>query len=308
MELGAMADIERRDYRSPEDRTRYLEKCAANGLGDFYRETLLKEYGGGFVAHYTSLEGFRSIITNNELWASNIRFLNDRREMDYGIDEVLQFLEQNDEKADRETAELFAAVKGRLKTNIPEIYACCFCEHNDSLGQWRGYTGGGQGIAIEFNNRALDDHFEIEFERLGLYKVIYGEREAKIFLRNEIRNISRHRSMFEFQEPTMEDGLLKRLLRLAPQIKHDAFQEEREWRLIVNRPRDPNKIAFRTRDNVLVPYVKLGEKDKPLPIGRVIIGPGKDMDLTEQSVRMFLGMQPHYLGVKVEKSAVPFRT
>ncbi|OMQ31300.1 DUF2971 domain-containing protein [Ensifer sp. 1H6] len=294
--------------------SRHLEQLAANGLGDFYRETLLEEYGGRTLTHYTSLEGFRSIITNSELWASNIRFLNDRREMDYGIDEAIKFLEANDGNDDKETAELFAAVKERLTNNIPEIYACCFCEHNDSLGQWRGYTGGGQGVAIEFNARALNDHFETEFQRTSLYKVIYGEDHTRFSLKKAIRrifgrvDIDNDISEVVGPETTIEGRLLKLLLRLAPQFKHDAFKDELEWRLIVNRPSDVSKIAFRTRDNVLVPYVKLGDKDKPLPIGRVIVGPGKDMHLTEQSVRMFLGTQSHYLGVKVEKSTVPFRT
>ncbi len=100
------------------------------------------------ITHYTTMEGFRSIIENDQLWVSNIRFLNDKREMEYGIKEAVTFLEEQARDTNNHGVKkkLFEAAKKRIQSKgIPSAYACCFCEQNDNLGQWRGYTAGGQG-------------------------------------------------------------------------------------------------------------------------------------------------------------------
>src|SRR5258708_7067446 len=38
----------------------------------------------GFVFHYTTTEGLRGIVENNELWATSAYFLNDTTEITYG--------------------------------------------------------------------------------------------------------------------------------------------------------------------------------------------------------------------------------
>ncbi len=264
------------------------------------------------ITHYTSLEGFRSIIACSQLWVSNIRFLNDKSEMDYGIKEAIKFLEKlESDGSDSTRKNLIASAKRRITTRgIPDAYACCFCEHGDSLGQWRGYSSGTQGIAIDFQAECLKNHFLPYGGELA--PVAYGQDATRQALLKRFEEfISKgegkrdlFRDFLEQQSESLEDAIIH----LAPRFKHKSFEDEREWRIIVKAPLPILKVEYRTRDNVLVPYLKLGSSDLPLPIERVRIGPGKDMDITKQSVEMFLQSTNRYDGVDVEKSNVPFRT
>ncbi|MDX1017315.1 DUF2971 domain-containing protein [Sinorhizobium medicae] len=85
----------------------------------------------------------------------------------------------------RDDTRLFAAVKKRIKhRGIPSAYACYF---NDSLGKWRGYTGGTQGIAIEFYASSLRQQFKAS--NATLQKVIYGQDETRQVLEQEADNL-----------------------------------------------------------------------------------------------------------------------
>lgn len=265
------------------------------------------------ITHYTSLEGFRSIIADSQVWVSNIRFLNDKREMDYGIREAVKFLEQLEKSTGTDDArkKLFAAAKRRINAHgIPDAFACCFCEHGDSLGQWRGYSNGTQGVAIDFQAEDLRRHF-LPYG-IELAKVVYGQDETRRELQERLEkfistnegNKDLFRDLVDQQSEALEDLIIS----LAPRFKHKSFEDEREWRIIVKTPLQAVTVEYRTRDNVLVPFIKLGSSNLALPIEAVRVGPGKDMDITKQSVEMFLKSTEHYEGVIVEKSNVPFRT
>jgi hypothetical protein len=85
-------------------------------------------------------------------------------------------------------------------------------------------------------------------------------------------------------------------------VKHDAFREEKEWRLLVVT--DAVRTQFRTSKLGLVPYVTLtlGEG----AIKEIVVGPGSHPDLRARGVERLLesvGLQT----VKVRPSEAPFR-
>ena len=53
------------------------------------------------LSHYTGLDGFLSIIQNNTIRASNILFLNDKEEMQYGIDVATEVLKEIESRTSR---------------------------------------------------------------------------------------------------------------------------------------------------------------------------------------------------------------
>lgn len=261
------------------------------------------------VTHYTSLEGFRSIVENDQLWASNIRFLNDKAEMEFGLKEAVKFLEHQEKQIEKVTSAhgvLRRAKKNIQSKGIPSAFACCFCTDGDSLSQWRGYTNGGQGIAITFEVGRLDDHFS-EYNAV-MAEVAYGTDATKQRLTDEFEKLvsSSGGDLFSDGWPSAEN-LEALILTLSPQFKHKSFEDEREWRLIINEPKKQSDLEYRTKDNVLVPYLKLGQRGVPLPITKITVGPGKDVDITMQSVEMFLKSKMHYEDVEVSRSYVPFR-
>ncbi|MBM7323863.1 DUF2971 domain-containing protein [Agrobacterium sp. S2] len=280
------------------------------------RETIAKQFETQVesmrtVTHYTSLEGLCSIIQNHQLWASNVRFLNDEQELKYGVDTAISFLEEEVYAADDPASNFLSTHIDRLRdsllnSSLPPIYACCFCETRDNLSLWRGYSKGGQPIAIDFNVGLLQQHLNAK-----IVPVSYGQGDTRKALQ---RAYAQWRTEFEgmaAQDAANLESHLEALrnvvFTLAPQFKHPGFAGEQEWRLIVERP-SGDQIQYRTRDYVIVPYVTIGTEEVPLPIDTIRIGPGKNMELTKSSVEMLLQSNPEYAEIEVELSNVPFRT
>lgn len=255
------------------------------------------------LSHYTSLDGFLNIIKENQIRASNILFLNDTEEMEYGIKVAKDVL-----------TKLSPTKKSQALTSlneIPDVYACCFCEQPDMLSQWRGYGASGQSVSIQFKAQQLENLAKSqEFE---LHKVIYGRKQAIELLRDRLKRAPSTASLVrallgtkDENAYTEDDARRTAILDLAPRFKNDAFQEEQEWRIIA-KAHTVKKVEYRTRDNVILPYVNIGSATG-LPIARVTIGPGKDAELTRKSVDKFLSQNPLYKDVEVAVSKIPFRS
>lgn len=114
--------------------------------------------------HYTSLQSFMKIMTSGCLWASNIHFLNDRREYEDGRQICLQVIKGYTEEtispaARRELGLLYSLIEENRPDNImnwsvENIFSTSFCKEGDLLSQWRGY-GQNSGVAIGFDLQAL---------------------------------------------------------------------------------------------------------------------------------------------------------
>src|ERR1700727_58993 len=92
--------------------------------------------------HYTSAEGLKGIIENNELWATSAYYLNDSAEMFYGYNvlrEVLdQWLSENKRTEDSFTLGLARQLRSSFddlfeKRLLKPIYLTCFCEDDNLL-------------------------------------------------------------------------------------------------------------------------------------------------------------------------------
>jgi hypothetical protein len=175
-------------------------------------------------------------------------------------------------------------------------YVVCLTEKHDQLGQWRGYGQG--GYAIGFRKDGL------EAMPGQLRKVLYGDTGVEATC-GEIIEYCRTRP------PTGHpgthgyfDALNFCMPRLAV-VKHDAFEEENEWRLIASNYRGsapPVKVRTSPR---LIPYIEL--RFQPSCIAKIVIGPGGDAH-SERAVRAALrasNYDPN--GVQITQSRAPFR-
>jgi hypothetical protein len=79
---------------------------------------------------------------------------------------------------------------------------------------------------------------------------------------------------------------------VAPTIKHCAFHEEQEWRLIsAPIPFGDSRWQVRAGRSMLIPYipVTLAPSDAYLPIQDVVVGPTPHMDLAVRAAGVLLG-------------------
>ncbi len=263
------------------------------------------------LSHYTSLDGFLNIIRESQIRASNILFLNDTEEMEYGMRVARDVLAEIDQaRSDAPIRQLTRALTG--SSDIPDVYACCFCEEQDMLSQWRGYGAATQSVSIQFDADQLAALARAQ--EYDLFQVSYGKKQAINQLRERLRTAESRaavvRALLQSKYEsgyTADDARRAAVVDLAPRFKNDAFSEEREWR-IVAKGYVVKHVEYRTRDNVIIPYVNVGSPNTRLPITRVTVGPGKDAGLTRKSIEKFLSQGPFYSDVQVAVSSIPFRT
>jgi hypothetical protein len=274
--------------------------------------------------HYTTVEGMKGILEENELFATNLRFMNDRTELEYGLSLVKTVIAEQRSiyPPSSSQARILERCSGLLEFfslddesgPAAEFYGTCFCQSPDSLSQWRAYAKEGAGYALGFSGSLLTSSL---FLGDGLLvKVIYDEEKQKELVKSLVTSFVDH-----FQKTWQAlSGNHKRAYRryagyafnaaataLIISFKHPSFESEQEWRYVdlVNES-DASRLQFRPRAGSLVPYIRLRTRDgQKLPVVRVVHGPGNQQQTSLFGLRLFL--QKHGLTdlIEVRRSNVP---
>lgn len=254
--------------------------------------------------------------TFGTLWATDARYLNDSKELTYGVEILATKLEE------RAGATTTPVVRERLtqladdvrtsrfeftfgsRTEKPDPHVTCFCTSGNLLSQWRGYGDGGGGFAIGFSRAALDEFIVVDPELLKTdphiadtpigrpVRVHYGVEETSTFLEECAEEIADGLEAVEsgaktYRWPDTFHGVAATWL---AQVKHDAFQEESEWRLIVDRGDDKDR-QFRAGRLGLIPYRPLYfpiTKGGEPSITEIVVGPGGERQLRKAAVEQLL--------------------
>jgi hypothetical protein len=272
--------------------------------------------------HYTSATGLESILRQRLLRATDTGFLNDLKEIIYAtepliprLDDLLEIVAAHDAKYDqgqkirssivrsaRDAIKRFTHLDKDMPPPSPgqyrdgATYVACLTEDHDQLGQWRGY--GQEGYAIGLRKAGL------KAMPGELRRVLYGDsgvdatcEEIVEYLRTQ--PLSAHpgtRGYF--------DALSFCMPRIAA-VKHAAFEQELEWRLIVsNYGGSAPPVKVRTSP-LLIPYVEL--RFEQSCVAEIVIGPGGHSH-SERAVRAALranNYDPN--GVQITQSTAPFR-
>jgi hypothetical protein len=109
--------------------------------------------------HYSSIAGFQGIIESKSIFATDLQFLNDRREFVYTrriAEDVVESLPEQGALGfpKREFAKKAVNIAFDAKfLNLKgiQIFVACFSHEEDQLGQWRGYSHGTSGVSLAFN-------------------------------------------------------------------------------------------------------------------------------------------------------------
>ncbi|MFM0224838.1 DUF2971 domain-containing protein [Paraburkholderia dipogonis] len=281
--------------------------------------------------HYTTAEGFQSILSGRSFWATDISHLNDSSELEYGCDLFAMRLGVLKDKWANDFVSHF--VDGMMKQlRLPsglvfQAYVVCFCTNGNLLSQWRGYGSGGGGYSIGLsphkktgaqlggNAFVLDDGGVVH-----LRQVIYDPVEQVTLFDKLLEGIAevlaQHGQSMrweEFREKVLQDALMRAQIVLAdllPCFKSHAFSEEKEFRYIYFAHTYPLKNQrFRIRHGSFVPYVPLNLLDLqkgPLRVSRVYCGPTLNASLTMHTVSQLVGSLGHS-DVDVCESDIPLR-
>jgi hypothetical protein len=108
--------------------------------------------------HYTTGENLIKIIESGELWATHISCLNDTTEFTYAVEQVHKRVREKLLTASHSHAPLLKRFDEMLSnpgTEIAPFFVACFSQRKDDLSQWRAYSGGEGGYALQFDPQKL---------------------------------------------------------------------------------------------------------------------------------------------------------
>jgi hypothetical protein len=111
--------------------------------------------------HYTSIEVFQKIVLSKRVYATDVRYLNDREEFIHARKIVGGILKESPEldasgflyKDFLSKAVLLGFDSGPLAE--VQIFVTCFSAAEDQLSQWRGYSHGSGGVSLGFDLRCF---------------------------------------------------------------------------------------------------------------------------------------------------------
>jgi hypothetical protein len=201
-------------------------------------------------------------------------------------------------------AEVIRGVADRLEAGLDyDTYVTSFCAKNDLLSQWRAY-GTDFGYSIGFRSASLKG---IEppgvDEPTRLLKVMYGDEEASEKIEGFPASATDQPTPARFDD-RCEKVLQDHAIPLLATVKHPAFAEEQEWRMLTsNRGVDGGPPGMRPGPIGIVPYAAI-----PLisdAFASVKTGPGEHPEVRIKGVQSLL--KNHHLDVEVSASEIPLR-
>lgn len=254
--------------------------------------------------HYTGVGALLGIVESNSLWASNIYYLNDSREIVHACDifrmSLSAYLKDGaiDSNEEEYLNQLNTWVEG-CKRNHFNIFIFSLSEHSSLLSQWRSYTPHGKGVSIGISEQTINYLAKQHKLRIGkcLYEIqeqanLVGSLINKMILRfrrrpPEIDLSKAHPATcyFEFLEQFRGD-----VLQVLALIKHETFVEEQEWRLVspyFEKYITPD-IKYREGASMLIPYIELELGNEKPSFEQVVLGPSTYQELSMSALRQFL--------------------
>lgn len=270
--------------------------------------------------HYTTMSAFLSIMKSSSIWATDCRYLNDTKELSYGVSFVASRLEESIKRYDdADVVSLLEIVRNSFSPLSYElkVYCASFSAEDDDINQWRGYGSGTGGICLQMDVRPPTCHDN----GTRLLQVIYETNEQSQLVDGAIdRIVDLYRSMPEdldhlYAKSECCMAFREVCLPLVLRFKSPHWRSEKEWRLIIvtDHMSPAMPLKHRIGQMGIIPYLEIpirrefGADNQKLPVDKIIIGPHYYSDAIKQSVIEFIrhsDITPRY-GIHV--STIPLR-
>jgi len=284
------------------------------------------------IYHYTDLNALHNIIINKNFRFSNILFMNDPSELDYGLSMIYDAFDfegkypynyKNYDHSNKDRYEKYYKDESyiefckRIISFNSEVNALSLTSEKDSLAFWRSYSKNGTGVCIAIKTSELKEK---------PLKVIYDKKLQKGITEKislEIKNLFRKYDVFSMRTAVKKiilDYISNLIQYYSSFIKDNGYSYEKEFRLSFTRNLSEfakktikNKTNFRITNLGLSPYVvsdcELLTEDVGLEIKNIeeiILGPKLNFKLNSYSLNLLL-KQEKLNHIKVSFSKLKMR-
>lgn len=275
----------------------------------------------GALYHYTTFSGLLGIVRSRALWASDIRYMNDSAELRHTADLIKAEVRERIDRghANANLLSQFADWVAHRITNGHMLFGASFRSHGNLLSQWRGYSAPGKGVSLGFCPDYILQCARLQQFTIG--KCIYEPARQQMLIRQVVDAVETlaTRQAGDEQSAVERSALYREafalmetdLLRIAAILKHPSFREEKEWRVvspvIANTASAP--ILFREGRAMLVPYIEfdIGLDNKPLSMDHLFLGPTANINISMNSLKMFLEQNGITPKRGIDYCQIPFR-
>lgn len=273
--------------------------------------------------HYTTFTGLLGIVEQGVLWASDIRYMNDSAEMRHTVDLIEVAVARRisaGQSNQRLLSQFLDWVSNRI-ANGHMLFGASFRSNGNLLSQWRGYSSVGKGVSIGFNPNyiltcARGQSFQLgkciydATEQEPLIEQILNAVETLALKHGEITDESkRHPSQSYYH---VFELIESDLLRIAAILKHPSFKEEEEWRIVSPVLSDyvTSPVLFREGTSMLLPYLEIRlspGQNVPISLEHVFLGPTPNINLSMNSLTMFLSKKGVEVKQGISYCQIPYR-
>lgn len=279
--------------------------------------------------HYCSNETLVSIISSKSIRLSSVKMSNDSLEGRLILDIFQETTLKN--SATLQHNELIERIMKGLCNNVDAL-TFCLSEKDDLLSQWRGYAENGAGICIGFKKSELaktQPEPQSIFEEIQLKRAIYKKTEQINAVLETLRQINQSPQLIsltqQLQEAKEQSDLFSNseeihmyekkieflignaLLRSwasAFTIKSDAFNEEKEWRLL-KLHLSGTLSEYRACTDRIIPFISLPlDNSTSQPIASITLGP---KNKTPREVIQSLLNASNFINVEINISKASYR-
>jgi hypothetical protein len=281
--------------------------------------------------HYTDAFGVHGIIQSNCLWATATQFSNDLSEIDYAVlvaQETIGEIWRNKKNVgpwERVLAQHLVQLFSTPLHTFGQPFIISFCEEGDLLSQWRAY-GRASGFSLAFAPLVQGDRIQVVCNggfRTMVKKVIYDGEKQKARLRFILRSLIKLVNGFSFATTSSKGAaahlelsllLILEMTDWVSSVKHKAFSEEKEWRIITypkgatlvgTKPENYEEVLVRPTSRLLLPYMVLQPASrKRLSLVEIRCGPSQFQEQSARAMNILL-RKHRYKHVPVTLSEAP---
>lgn len=261
----------------------------------------------GILWHYTTADAFLCILRSKSIWATNVGYLNDLRELTHAIEVAVgTWRQQHDERSlsDQQLETLENACVQALDWGNSSTWVTSFSAVADDLSQWRAYGRPG-GVCVGFDVpglvRAVESSGDPSFPS-SLRRCMYLNAEIVHACKGAREEILANAKA----NGDPDSDSVYTLMALAAECKNGKFAGEGEYRAIIHEP-PLEERQFNAVGGVVVPRhpIALALSDPGL-VREVITGPSPNPGGAVRGVSEAL----EHFGVahaEVRRSEVPYR-
>lgn len=239
-------------------------------INEFQPGNSIDEIDNIFVYHYTGANAFLSIIENECIRFSDIRYMNDRSETIFFVKRLIEFIKENGKQypffqdavntllAENEYNQILKLNTNKikykdftkLKVKTPRTFIFCTCEKADLLNMWNYYASNGTysgyniGLSVKNFLKTFDVDRTKESDSFIVYygKVIYKKKQQFEAIANFAQNIEK---FFSYTTSIQLSHLQSAAVAIrqyietrGPFFKNDSFQGEKEYRFLFSITED----------------------------------------------------------------------